>query len=554
MLTRITLHDFAIVDTLELEPGPRMTVFTGETGAGKSLVVTALGLVLGDRAGRGVVRSGAKRADLAIEFDVAYRSDLRGWLAERDLDQGDTCLLRRVITREGRSRAYINGVPMPLQTVRELGEQLVDIHGQHAHQALLRPDMQRRLLDEYAGHARLLEAVATRFGQWRALRERAERAARQDREIRDRRELLRFQLQELDDLALRPGEYAALDAEQERLAHAEALREQSWTAAQELYDADRDTIYERLARIASALEQGANLYPALQGAAEAALEMSIQAQELAASLRQAAEGLDVDPERLAAVDERLQTIHDLSRKYAVCPEALPELRERLATELARLESPEHDADRLRERLRDIEAALDEACEQLSAARAAAAQRLGEQVRPHLRELGMPDARLQVQVSPRGPAGRSTTGWDTVRFYIQTNPGQPPGPLEETASGGELSRLSLAIRLAAIDALPIPTLVFDEVDTGIGGAVAEAVGRRLRQLAEQRQVLCVTHLAQVAAQGDRHFRVTKDTGQGDVATRVQALDAEQRVEEIARMLGGRRLTDRALAHAREMLGG
>ncbi len=553
MLTRIVLRDFAIVDQIEIEPGPRMNVFTGETGAGKSLVVTALGLVLGDRAGRGVVRTGATRADLAVEFDVAAVPSVRDWLAGRDLDQDGVCLLRRVVTREGRSRAYINGVPMPLQAVRELGELLVDIHGQHAHQALLRPGMQRTLLDQYAGHETLLAELAERFRAWRALAEQAETAAARSGEIRDRRALLQFQLEELETLNLGPGEYETLDEEQTRLAHAEALQARCAAAAQELYDADGPTLYARLARIATDVQAAAELYPPLREAAQTADGLAIQAQELAAVLRDHAAGLEADPERLAWLDERLQRVHDLARKYGVRPEELHALRARFAAELETLQSPEFDVEALRARLAEAEAALDEACERLSAARTQAAVRLSEEATRHLAELGMPEARLEVQVVPRGAQGRSATGWDAVRFHVRTNPGQPPGPLEETASGGELSRISLAVRLAAVDALPIPTLVFDEVDTGIGGAVAETVGRRLRDLAARRQVLCVTHLPQVAAQGDRHFLVGKEKTRGGVTTRVATLCREQRVEEIARMLGGRRITERARAHAREMLG-
>ncbi len=553
MLTRITLRDFAIFQALELEPGAGMNVFTGETGAGKSLVVTALGLVLGDRATRGTVRAGAARADLAVEFTLEAAPGARRWLAERDLDQEDTCLLRRVITREGRSRAYINGVPMPLQAVRELGEQLVDIQGQHAHQALLRPGMQRRLLDEFAGHDTLLEEAGARYAQWRRLHDRLQDTDRRAGEIRDRKALLGFQIRELETLGLRAGEYAELDAEQTRLANAESVREQTWEAAQALYDADRDTLYERLAHIASGLREAATSHPALGDSAEVAEGLAIQAQELAAALRQYAETLESDPERLAQVDERLRAIHDLARKYAVEPEALPELHHRLKRELAELESPEYDVDTLRTALREAEERLDETCERLSRARRAAAQRLAEQAAGHLAALGMPETELEIRVTPRGPEGRGPQGWDEVRMYIRTNPGQPPGPLETVASGGELSRISLAVRLAAVDALPLPTLVFDEVDTGIGGAVAEAVGQRLKQLAGSRQVLCVTHLPQVAAQGDHHFRVRKEKAEQGVATRVEHLDPDGRVQEIARMLGGRRVTQRALEHAREMLG-
>lgn len=555
MLTRIALQDFAIVDRVEIEPGPGMNVFTGETGAGKSLVVTALALVLGDRAPAGAVRAGAERADLAMEFDVSGLPVVREWLQGHDLDRDGLCLLRRVIPREGRSRAYVNGVPMPLQALRELGEQLVDIHGQHAHQALLRPGMQRTVLDQYAGHETLLAELSEQFAAWRALQEAVETAAGRAREVRDRMELLRFQLQELERLGLRPGEYEDLDAEQRRLAHAETLRERCTAAALELYDAEGPTLYARLARLAADLREAAALHAPLAEAAETAEGLSIQAQELAVTLRDQAEALESDPERLAWLDERLQHIHDLARKYAVRPAELPALRDRIAAELEELESPRFDVAALRERLREAEAALDAACERLSDARREAAERLAQEATHHLAALGMPDARLEIHVAPGGPEARSARGWDAVHFHVRTNPGQPPGPLEKIASGGELSRLSLAIRLAALDALPIPTLVFDEVDTGIGGAVAEAVGERLRRLAEDRQVLCVTHLPQVAAQGQTHFHVAKERApSGGVVTRCRWLAPGERVEEIARMLGGRKLTERARAHAREMLEG
>lgn len=554
MLTHLHIRDFAIIDELELELGPGMTALTGETGAGKSILIDALGLVLGDRADSQAIRPGARRAEISAQFDLAGLDGVAAWLAERELDADGECVLRRVAGADGRSRGYVNGRPAPMSTLRELGEQLVDIHGQHEHQSLLRRDAQRELLDAFGEHGTERAAVAQAFDAWRDAHARLERLGADPGERAERIDLLRYQVQELDALALAEGEVATLDEEQRRLANAGELLERCQRALALLHDDDERSAHGLLSAAGADIEHVAAYDPELASAAELISSALIQCDEAVTAVRAHAEGTELDPGRLQQVEQRLGAVHDLARKHRVEPEALPARLEQLRAELDELEHAGERAAEVEAEVERCAAAYRAAAERLHAARADAAARLGEQVSAAMQDLGMPGGAFETGVEWRGDARPSPGGMDTVEFRVSANPGQPLAPLRRVASGGELSRISLAIQMIGSRRAGIPTQIFDEVDAGIGGGVAAVVGDRLRGLGEHRQVLCVTHLAQVAARAHHHLQVTKAAHEDRTQARLHALGSEERVEEIARMLAGRRITDQSRAHAREMLAG
>lgn len=551
MITSLHIRDFAIIDELGLELDPGMTALTGETGAGKSILVDALGLVLGDRADSTTVRAGAERAEISVGFDLAGNAPARAWLEGQAMEAGEECLLRRVVGTDGKSRAWINGTPTTLQNMKALGELLVDIHGQHAHQSLTRRDVQRLILDEFADHAALLEQTRAGFRDWRGLRTRLDRAAGDDEARTARRDLLRFQTGELKALDLADDEVGKLDEEHRRLAHAGRLLEVTESVHQGLY-ADDGSVESLLGQFRQLLEEAARLDPALGEPLELVDSARIQLREAADALRRYAERMELDPGRLSFVEQRLSDIHDLARKHRVAPEALPELARELLEELAQLEGDDEDLDALTRKTDAAEARYRDAAAALNRSRRAAAKKLGRQVSEAMQGLGMDGGRFEACVEADPDARAAEHGTDRIEFMVTANPGQPLQPLSKVASGGELSRISLAIQMIAARSLPIPTLIFDEVDSGIGGAVAEVVGRQLRALAGHRQVLCVTHLPQVAAQAHHHLQVTKHKARADTRTRIRALDAGDRIQEVARMLGGVELTDQTMAHAREMV--
>jgi len=553
MLSHIHIRDFAIVERIELELGPGMSVLTGETGAGKSILIDALGLALGDRAESGAVRHGAERAEVSVSFQLEAHSPALHWLHEHELDEDGECQIRRTLTREGRSKAYINGRPATLQQLAALGELLVDIHGQHAHQSLTRREVQRELLDAYAGHPKLLEQVAELAGEWQALHDEYQSLSRAAAERESRLDLLRYQVQELEALGLATDELDELDAEHRRLANAGELIAACGRVMGLLGDDEESSAGILLGQAAREMEGLRSLDPALAEAAELVDNALIQAEEALDGLRHYADRLELDPERLQFVEERIGAIHTLARKHRVEPAELPELQLRLAGELADLEHADERLEGLQARIGALHERYRKAADKLSKSRAKTAKALSKQVSQAMHELGMPGGRFEVELTPREADTVAADGLERVGFAVSANPGQPPRPLGKVASGGELSRISLAIEVILADSASIPSLIFDEVDSGIGGGVAEVVGRRLRALGERRQVLCVTHLPQVAAQGHRHLQVEKQTDGKSTHTRIRALDPEPRIGEIARMLGGIEITEQTLAHAREMLG-
>jgi DNA repair protein RecN (Recombination protein N) len=550
MLTQLRVRDFAIVEELELELALGMTAVTGETGAGKSILVDAIGLLLGDRADSGTIRQGAERTDISAVFDLDPLPAARAWLAERDLDSERECHLRRVVASNGRSRNYINGVPQPAQALRELGELLVDIHGQHEHQSLLRRDSQRQLLDDYAGNQALVTELEGHYRTWNRLRQEL-RDLRQASNERDARfDILRYHLRELAALNLAAGEVAEMESEQRRLANASQLLETGQRLLGWLTEGDEDSVADRLNQSLRELDALSRLDARLAPVSELLNAALIQVQEASGELRGYVQDLDLDPEHLARVEQRLAAAHQLARKHRLAAEELPALRTRLEAELDTLEHSETRLEELQQAVQNALTAYRAGADQLSERRAAAARELGERVSKALAELGMPGGRFAIVLERLDKP--TPGGLETVEFQVSANPGQPLRPLAKVASGGELSRISLAIQVITAHAARIPTLIFDEVDTGIGGGVAEVVGRQLRTLGGNRQVLCVTHLPQVAAQAHQQLKVEKQTDGESTHTQVLPLNTDERVTEIARMLGGLELTANTLAHAREML--
>ena len=551
MLRSLAIRDFVIVDTLELEFSPGFTVLTGETGAGKSILIDALAMVLGERADAIVVRNGTERAEIGAEFDVGDRPDVARWLRDNDL-AGDAgmLLMRRVVESTGRSRGFINGHAATLAQLREMGERLVDIHGQHEHQTLGRAAAQRGLLDAYGGLSETAARVAQLHAAWQ--QRRASRAAFEANAaaFAAEREQLEWQARELEGLRFSAEEWPELAAEHSRLAHAASLIEAARLGIEALSEGD-DSLLSRAnamtARLGTLVEHDAGLKEILD-----LLEPArIQLQEAAYALRRYGERLDLDPRRLREVEGRLDAIHAAARKYRVQPEALPAKLEAAKTRLREL-GEGGDVETLRRLENDAHAACVAEAGKLSAGRKKAAKKLAEQVTAAMQELAMGGGRFEVALRPASEV--AAHGLESVEFLVSPHTGIAPQPLSKVASGGELSRLSLAIQSVASRVAEVPTLIFDEVDAGIGGRVAEIVGRMLKQLGGRHQVMCITHLPQVAASADQQWQVVKTTVSGKVLSRVATLDRSQRVEEIARMLGGVKITETTRKHAAEMLGG
>jgi DNA repair protein RecN (Recombination protein N) len=550
MLRQLNIRDFVIVDRLELEFAAGFGALTGETGAGKSILVDALSLALGERAEASVVRTGAEKAEVTAEFDVPADSLLAAWLRENDFDT-DTCLLRRVVDTSGRSRAWLNGTAATLGQLREAAEFLCDIHGQHAHHSLLRADAQRALLDAHAGAQALVREVAARFADWRKLRE-ARKAAEQDVAATAReRELLDWQVKELAALGFEPQAWQETEQEQRRLGHAASLLEASDAALAALDDGDAGAL-SALQHASGRLTELTAVDAALGEAAQLFEGALIQLEESALALRRYRDHLDLDPARLAELDARIDAVTQMARKHRVPPEELSEVLARLHTRLDEL-TLAADPAALAAREKEAEAAYHKVAKRLSKERQHAAAKLGEAVTHAMQELAMPGGRFEIVLDALANGdGGASYGLETVEFLVTANAGQPPRPLAKVASGGELSRIGLALQVIASQSHAAGTLIFDEVDVGIGGRVAEIVGHMLKQLGSDRQVLCVTHLPQVAACAHWQWSIRKETQDGATVSRVTPLDAESRVEEIARMLGGVKITDTTRQHAREML--
>ena len=553
MLVHLQIRDFAVIDAAELELDAGLTALTGETGAGKSIVVDAVMLALGGRASADVLRHGAERTEVAATFEIASNPAARRWLEEQSIEAPDgEIVLRRVIGRDGRSRQYVNGQALPAQGVRELGEKLVDIHGQQEFQSLVGRDAQREIVDAHGVPAQLVETVATLAASWRGLNAEREALAAAARDRDARLDLLRYQVGELEALGLGPGEAASLLEERGRLANRGRLAEAAQAALALLYEGDGADAHALAARAVQQLRAGSALDARLESTLALVEESRIALRESGAALAAYLDGLDADPVRQEAVERRVAAIEDLARKHRTEPAGLAARLEELSAELAALERSEEAQGTLDGRIADLRRRYGEAASELGAARRAAAKKLGTAVTGLMRQLGMPGGRFEIAVESDAAAEPQSAGGERIEFLVSANPGEPPKPVARVASGGELSRISLAVQVASARRSGKACMIFDEVDAGIGGGVAEVVGRKLRELGERGQVLCVTHLAQVASQAHRQHRVAKLTDGRTSRTVVAALGDDERVEELARMLGGVEITRKAREHAREML--
>ncbi|KAF3998609.1 DNA repair protein RecN [Glaciimonas immobilis] len=557
MLRTLSIRDFVIVDAIELDLASGFTVFTGETGAGKSILIDALALALGGRGDASVVREGAAKADISAEFSVSNRYEgspidtseaVRAWLTGNEFDSEDgAVLLRRVIDNAGRSKAYINGIAATAGQLRELGEMLVDIHGQHAHQSLLKADSQRLLLDGQAGLQEDLQAVGAAYKNWRALSRQRQEFETNAKNVLLERERLEWQVSELEKLAVKPGEWDEITNEHSRLSHAASLIEGAQEALNLISEADAPMLSQLSSlniKIGKLVDVDANLKPVLE-----ALEPArIQLQEAVYALNDYLSRVELDPARLHEVDRRLEAIHSASRKFRLEPDAIPRELLTLSAQLQQL-ADASDLDALRAQEEKLKAIYLGLAQKLSKARLKAAKGLTNLVTAAMQELSMSGGRFVVALNPCDPA---IYGIEQVEFLVAGHAGVAPRPLAKVASGGELARIALAISVITSSATATPTLIFDEVDSGIGGGVAEVVGRLLKRLGQARQVLCVTHLAQVASQANQHFQVSKQSVANKTVSAIDGLDTKGRVEEIARMLGGLEITATTRKHARELL--
>jgi DNA repair protein RecN (Recombination protein N) len=553
VLAHLQIRDFAIIDAAELELASGLTALTGETGAGKSIIVDAVMLALGGRASADALRHGAERTEITATFETGDDAAVRRWLDEQSIEAGGgEIVLRRVIGKDGRSRQYVNGQALPAQSVRELGELLIDIHGQQEFQTLVSREAQREIVDGQGPSAKLTDAVATLAAEWRACMAERDSLAAMARDRGARLELLRYQVGELEALGLGAGEAEALLEERTRLANRGRLAEAAQGALALCYDGDGADAHALAARAAGSLRAAAALDARLTETVQLLEESLIALRESGARLGAYLETLDADPARQEQVERRVAAIEDLARKHRVESAELPAKAEDLLSQLQLLEQSELALGGLDERIAGIRRCYDTAAAELTAARRSAARRLGTAVTALIRQLGMPGGKFEIAIETDTSRDPESAGADRVEFLVSANPGEPPKPVAKVASGGELSRISLAVQVAAANRNARTCMIFDEVDSGIGGGVAEIVGRKLRELGDRGQVLCVTHLAQVASQAHHQHRVAKLTDGRTSRTAVSALKADERVEELARMLGGVEVTRKAREHAREML--
>ncbi|MCR8921263.1 DNA repair protein RecN [Dasania sp. GY-MA-18] len=551
MLSHLNIDNFAIASHLDMEFHGGMTVITGETGAGKSIMLGALGLALGDRADAAIVRHGADRTDIHATFDISNIPEAQQWLASRELSAGHECMLRRVVTKEGRSRGFINGSPATLNDLKTLGNMLIDIHSQHAHQSLLKKEQQRRLLDEFANTQSLVDDIKNTVADYSQLAQRLATLEANHSEQTARAQLLGYQVEELDQLALAEGELEQLEAEQKQRANAESIL-QSCHHALALCQEGELNVSNILNQ---AIRSLANIPAKTKGLEEAEQLLNsalIQAEEASHEIAAHIDNFEVDPERLLYVEQRLNLVFEIARKHRIDASQLSELHQQLQSELNSIAGSDEEIDQLHQQTTELRQRYQQLASKLSKKRRSAAQKLEKQVEAQLKTLAMSNCRFSIELAARQGEEPHPQGLEDIHFLISTNPGQPAQPLARTASGGELSRISLAIQVVTAQTSAIPTMVFDEVDVGIGGATAEVVGNLLQQLGEKGQVLCVTHQPQVASKGHQHLYVSKQSSKKSVTTQLKQLAPEDKIEEIARMLGGIDITEQSIAHAKQML--
>ncbi|HSW69034.1 MAG TPA: DNA repair protein RecN [Gammaproteobacteria bacterium] len=553
MLMQIHVSNLITIHELNLEFSSGTTVLTGETGTGKSILIDAIELALGSRASEHIVRPGQDKADISLCFDISKLPEAIAWLRNFDLDQGtNECIIRRTISKDGRSRSYINGMPTTLQPLRELSELLIDIHGQHEHQTLLKSEKQREMLDNFAGHPALTLKVASLAEDFRALSQEIMALQKLTQERNARTEFLSFQLQELEELNITPDEFQALDLEHKQLAHAGELLQNINVALNFLTENEEKNSLGLLHQALQALETIQHVDPKISSWVENLKTAVIQISETESDLQHYLNSVDLDPERLSWLENRISTLFDVARKHKISPNELYEFQKKLSTELKELANSDERLNQLSSHLKKIEKQYHETAKKLSESRAKASKKLAKEITTTIHELALPHAEFKVSLDQDTIPDLSPHGLEKIAFEITTNPGQPMQALAKVASGGELSRISLAIHIATAEQHTIPTLIFDEVDVGISGGVAEIVGKLLRYLGNTHQVFCITHLPQVAAQGHHHVRVEKMTHDQITQTHIQSLAHAEKIQEIARMLGGVAITQKTIEHAREMV--
>ena len=552
MLSHLHISDFTIVQNLNLELADGFIVLTGETGAGKSVIIDALSLVLGARAETGVIRQGSERAEISASFTLRPDSEAALWLKENELYEDGECTVRRIIYPDKPTKGFINGRPVPMQLLRDLGDRLVDIHGQHEHQSLLKRDAQRQILDSFSGLDPEVRQIESLYREILALSQRLSALQTQSADRSARIDLLQYQVQELDALALEENEIPRLEEEYRRLANGATLLEGVQSVAQTLFDNEDGAASQLVGHCVQKLESLSDHDPKLGEIANILNEAAIQIDEAASQLHHYLDRLELDPARLQWLDQRIAAIHDLSRKHHVNQEELPNVLQRLKTELEDIEDFDVNLAKLEEEKTQKLARYHEIATRISDGRRVGGDRLAKAVTGHMQELGMPGGQFEIRLEPLPDGEPGAHGMERVEYLVSANPGQAPKPLTKVVSGGELSRISLALQVVAAEVGKVPTLIFDEVDVGIGGRVADIVGLQLNQLGKTRQVLCITHLAQVAAKGDSHLQVQKTTDGSTTSTTLNHLSPAERVAEIARMIGGVEISEQTLAHAEDML--
>ncbi|MGO1792760.1 MAG: DNA repair protein RecN [Oceanisphaera sp.] len=557
MLLQLTISNFAIVSFLELDLRAGMTSITGETGAGKSIAIDALALALGERADTETVRPGADKADISARFRINKLPRVKAWLDEQELneqelDEQGECILRRTLTREGRSRGYINGTPVPLAQLKTLGALLINIHGQHAHQALQKADYQRSLLDAYAGHHQMMQKTSKHYQTWRQLTNERKQLQDEQQQWQAQRQLLEYQVAELNELALEPNEFPGLEAEHSRLANGAELVTDCQQALGVLADNEENNALQQLRYGLKLVTDLCQLDPRLSPVLDMLESSQIQLEEGHSELTRYLDTLELDPERLYEVESRMAKVMELARKHHVPPAELHEFHQKIATQLSEMDNNDTRLHELDEEVEQAKAQFLLAAERLSQSRQRYAQSLNKQITASLHQLSMEHGRFEMTVTADNSKSYSPVGIDKVEFLVSTNPGQPMSPLAKVASGGELSRISLAIQVITAQKVATPTLIFDEVDVGVSGPTAAVVGKLLRQLGDSTQVLVITHLPQVAGNGHQHYFVSKNSDKNDTQTQMQELNKDKRLQELARLLGGDKITENTLANACDLL--
>ena len=551
MLKHLYIRNFAIIDELELDFNSGMTALTGETGAGKSILLGAMNLVLGDRADNDSIKQGSEFAEIVAEFDIQKLDDVSTWLVSQELNADEECILRRRISNDGRSRAYVNSTPVNLQIIRELAEMLIDIHGQHEHQSIMKSTVQRQLLDDYASHLPLLETVSNLYVELKLVEDQLQHLQQTSNDQNDRLDLLRFQTQELDALALEENEYQSLNSQHKLMANAEKLQTTVERAIFVLSEDENTNIQSAVSHIIGSLVDINDLDTNLSPVSEMLTEALVQVDESVSLLQNYADNIDIDPSQLAKTEQRIQSILDLARKHRVEAEELHTLHEKLQKELDDIDHVDERLDELAKEQKQLEDKYYKACSKLTESRKKAIVKLNKKITQSMQTLGMNGGKFEITIEPAA-SSRSAFGLDQIEFTVTANAGQTCKPIARVASGGELARISLAIQMIIANNSKIPSLIFDEVDSGVGGGIAEIVGQQLRILGQTNQVICITHLPQVASQAHNHLRVEKQTLKKKTTSQVVTLDEEQRRQEIARMLSGVDITEQSLAHADEML--